>query len=108
MAWDKYFERLGKIIEKDPQPAGWIRAHGVQGGYNGRGEAIRIPYKSLLILAGFENITAKRDRSYAFRENLKLITRVSNACPWQGAIVVTDVPDENGLGKYIFTLAEPT
>lgn len=74
-AWDKYYERLGEIIEKDPQPAGWICAHGVQGGYNGRGEAIRIPYQSLLILAGFENITAKQDRSYAFRENLKLISK---------------------------------
>lgn len=108
MAWNKYYVGLAEIIERDPQPAGWIRAHGVQGEYNGRGKVIRIPYQSLLILTGFENITAKHDRSYAFRENLKLITRVSDACPWKGAIVVTDVPDQNGLGRYIFTLAEPT
>ena len=107
MAWDKYLRGLGEIITRDPQPAGWIRTHGVQGEYNGRGRVIRIPYQSLVILAGFENMTAKFDQSYAYRENLKLINRISDACPWKGAIVVTDVPDENGLGKYVFTLTEP-
>lgn len=106
MLKNKNKETLCAIIRKDPTIAGWIRAWGEIGEYQGRGRILRIPYKSLVALLGFDDYMALHDINYAFVENLKAITRVENACPYKGAIVVTDVPDETGMRKFVVTLTE--
>lgn len=107
MSWKKYLENISAVIEACPYPAGWIREKGIPGDYNGRGRCVRLPYKAFLALTGFEEVTAKHDRRYAWYENLKLISRVEAACPYRGAIVITEVPDWNGIGAFTFTLTEP-
>jgi hypothetical protein len=107
MPWNTYLENLAEIIEQDPQPAGWIRAKGTFGDYNGWGDCVRIPYQAFIALTGFQDHTARFDSRYAYTENLKLIARVEDACPWKGALVITGVPDINGQGAFTFTLTAP-
>lgn len=106
MLKNKNNSTLCAIIRKDPTLAGWIREYGEIGEYQGRGRVSRISYKSLTALLGFHDYEALHDISYAFVENLKAITRVENACPYKGAIVVTDVPDETRLRTFVVTLTE--
>ena len=101
--FDKALEGLSHDMRIQPEPASWIRRVGIPGDYFGRGRVLRLPYQAFLALIGYDQLQGTLDMSYAYYNNLMAIKRLEWACPYRGAVVISDVPLP-GEGKGTFTL----
>lgn len=96
-------EGVAYDIRNEPEPASWIRRVGTPGDYYGQGRVLHLPYQSFLVLIGYDRLQGEIDPGYAFYSNMMAIRRLEWACPYKGAVVMTDVPLPQG-GKGTFTL----
>ena len=102
--FDDALPGLAADIKNDPEPAAWIRRIGTPGDYTGWGRVLRLPYQAFLILVGYVVLQATLEKGYAYHNNLIALKRLEWACPYRGAIVLTDVPLEGG-GTGTYTLS---
>ena len=101
--FDHAMSGLVNDMRIEPEPSAWIRRVGIQGDYYGRGRVLRLPYQAYLVLVGYDPLQGQLDFNYAYYNNLIAIKRLEWACPYHGAVVLTDGPSP-GVGKGTVTL----